>query len=139
MAAFSYPIIHYSRHVPWGGATGDADIIMFGPDYTSGTFQLAIAAAAGSAALISLTKQAAGTQGVSATFEDPFTHPITSEVGSAMIIRPQVDEASFEALVWGSDPTAPLELYYDLLMTPTGLPQRAVCFGTFTLYPGVSD
>lgn len=139
MAAFNYPIYHYSRHVQYGGAVGDADIIMFGPDYSTADFVMTIAASPGSAALINLFGAGAGDEGVSATFEDPFTHPITGEVGSATIIRPQINEASFEALTWGADITAPLVLYYDLLMTPDGAPQRGVCFGSFTLYPGIGD
>jgi predicted nicotinamide N-methyase len=139
MAAFNYPIYHYSRHVQWGGAVGDADIILFGPDYSGATFVLTLASAPGAAAVATLNNAAAGTQGVSATFEDPFTHPTTGEVGSATIIRPQLDEATMEALTWGADPAAPLELYYDLLMTPAGAPQRAICFGSFTLYPGIGD
>ncbi|MGF7152607.1 hypothetical protein [Novosphingobium gossypii] len=139
MAAFNYPIDHYSRHVQWGGAVGDADVILFGPDYSGTAFVLTLAAAPGSAALKTLTNAAAGAEGVSATFENPFTHPVTGEVGSATIIRPQINEATFEGLAWGADVTAPLELYYDLLMTPVSAPQRAVCFGTFTLHPGIGD
>lgn len=139
MTAFNYPIEHYSRHTQWGGAVGDADVIMFGPDYSDAAFVLALSASAGGAVLKQIINAAAGSEGVSATFEANFTHPTTGEVGSATIVRPQINEVSFEALTWGTDASAPLTLNYDLLMTPVGAPQRAVCFGTFTLYPGISD
>lgn len=137
--AFTYDIYHYSRHVQWGGAIGDADIIMFGPDYSGAAFVLSIADKAGGAALKTLVNQPAGNEGISATFEADFVHPVTGEQGTATIIRPQIDEATLEGLVWGPDTSQPLVLAYDLLMTPTGAPQRAVCFGTFTLYPGIAD
>ncbi|HUD30609.1 MAG TPA: hypothetical protein VMQ93_17210 [Novosphingobium sp.] len=139
MTAFNYAIYHYSRHVPWGGAVGDADFILFGPDYSAAAFTLSLAAAQGGPALKTIGNAGAGSEGISATFEDDFAHPVTGETGSATIIRPQIDEASLEALAWGPDLTVPLVLSYDLLMTPVGAPQRAICFGTFTLYAGISD
>lgn len=141
MAAFNNSIFHYSRHVQWGGAVGDADIIMFGPDYSGASFVLALATSPGGSTLSTpITDAPAGSQGISATFENPFTHPVSGEIGSATIIRPQIDEATLEAIDWGETPASePLVLYYDLLMTPVGAPQRAICFGTFTIYPGIAD
>lgn len=139
MAAFNYPIYHYSRHVPWGGATGDADIILFGPDYSGATFVMSLADKIGGTTLKTIGNATAGTEGISATFEADFTHPTTGEKGSATIIRPQIDEASWEALTWGTDTAEPLVLAYDLLITPSGAPQRAICYGTFTLYAGIAD
>lgn len=140
MTAFNYDISHYSRHVPWGGAVGDADFIIFGPDYSGAAFALSLAAKPGSAAIKTIGNAAAGSEGISATFEAAFVHPVSGEQGSATIVRPQIDEVSLEGLAWGAtDPAEPLVLAYDLLMTPFGAPQRAICFGTFTLYPGIAD
>ena len=55
----------------------------------------------------------------------------------ASIITPQIDEATLEALTYTG--AADLVLYHDLLVTPSGLPQRAELYGTFTITQGIGD
>jgi len=139
--AFELPIIHESKHVPWGGATGNADFIELGVNLTGAAFAMNFALTAGGTPIagMALSAATAGTQGVSVTWDPDYIHPETLEVVGASIIRPQIDEATLEALTWGSDVDAPLRLYYNLLVTPTGSPQEVYCFGTFTIYPGIGD
>lgn len=137
--AFVWNITHNSRHTPWGGATGDADMVYLGVDWSAATFRLTIAPLVGAAALITLTNQTAGTQGISATYDASYVDPDSGLVVGATIIRPQIDEATFEALTWGDDTTAPLVLYHDMLVTPSGAPQRVWFDGTFTILSGVGD
>lgn len=139
--AFELPIEHFSKHVPWGGASGDADIIEMGVNLTGAAFAMNFATANGGTPIagIALTTATAGSQGVSVTYDADYVHPETGEVIGASTIRPQIDEASLEALTWGADPSAPLVLRYDLLVTPSGTPQEVYCYGTFTLHPGIGD
>ena len=136
--AFTWNITHNSRHTPWGGATGDADMIYLGVDWSAATFRLTLAPLPGSPALITLTNAAAGTQGISATYDAGYVHPNTGLVVGATIIRPQIDEVTFEALTWGAT-DEPLVLAHDMLITPSGEPQFVWFDGEFTIHPGVGD
>ena len=137
--AFSFPITQNSKHTPWGGATGTADMIVLGLDWSGAAFKMSFAPLVGSAAVITLTNAAAGTQGISATYDAGYVDDVTGLVVGATIIRPQIDEATFEALTWGSDTTAPLVLYHDFIVTPTGEPQFVWFDGVTTILPGVGD
>lgn len=136
---FTFPITHNSKHTPWGGASGHADMIVLGEDWSGAAFKMTFAPLVGSAAVITLTNQTAGTQGISATYDVAYVDPETGLVVGATTIRPQIDEATFEALTWGSDTTAPLTLYHDFLVTPTGDPQFVWFDGVTTILPGVGD
>lgn len=136
--AFTFPIVHNSKHTPWGGASGDADMVVLGLDWSGAAFKFSIAPQVGSVALITLTNAAAGSQGISATYDASYVDDRTGLVVGATIIRPQIDEATFEALTWG--PTdEPLVLAHDMLVTPSGEPQFVWFDGAFTIYPGVGD
>lgn len=139
--SFELPIVHMSRHVQWGGATGDADLIEMGVDWSGAAFAWNFSATPGGTPIagLALATAAAGSQGVSATYDAGYVHPESGAVVGATTMRPQIGEAALEELVWGSDPAAPLVLYYDFLVTPSGEPQRVHCYGTFTLYPGIGD
>lgn len=138
--AFELNLEHRSKHVPFGGAYGDQDIIVIGQDWSAATFLWAFGANDGVASPdISLANASAGSQGVSATYDADYVHPITGAVVGATTIRPQIDEATFEALTgW---PTAPAArtFYHNLLITPSGGAQLIYCYGTMTVYQGVGD
>jgi len=138
MMAFTWNITHNSRHTPWGGATGDADMVYLGVDWSAATFRFTLAPLPGSAALITLTNAGAGTQGISATYDPDYIDDVTGLVVGATIIRPQIDETTFEALTWGAT-DEPLVLYHDMIVTPSGEPQRVWFDGTFTILSGVGD
>ncbi|WP_333840466.1 hypothetical protein [Novosphingobium sp.] len=139
--AFELNIFHPSKHVPWGGVSGAADFVRMGVNWEAASFKMSFAASQGATPIgeLSLTNASAGAQGISASYDAGYAHPETGAIVGATTIRPQIDEASLESLTWGSDPSAPLVLHYDLLITPTGGPQQVFCFGTFTIMPGVGD
>jgi len=139
--AFELNIFHPSKHVVWGGASGNADLVLVGNDWSGATFVMSFAATQGGTPIagVTLGNAAAGSQGISASYDATYVHPETGAIVGATTIRPQIDETSLEALVWGSDPSADLVLHYDLLVTPVGGAQQVFCYGTFTLQPGVSD
>jgi hypothetical protein len=131
--AFEKPIIHHSKHVPWGGS------IFVGEDVSTSTFKMSFAAAPGGAVLVNLNPAAAGVQGVSVAYDADFIDPESGEVVGASTITPQMAETSLEGLTWGDDPAADLVLHYDLTETPATGQQRIVCYGTFTIGAGVGD
>lgn len=137
--AYEDNIEHRSRHVPWTTTSSqDADWWMGGVNWEAGNVVLTFCDAPGGAAKITLTNQAAGVQGIALTYDPEFVAPDGSAIGGTRM-RPQIDEATLEALEWGPDPKAPLVLYYDLLVTPPAEAQQALFYGTFTLYPGEGD
>lgn len=139
--AFELNIFHPSKHVVFGGASGNGDIVLTGLDWSAATFRMSFSASQGGTPIagMQLSNAAAGSQGVSASYDANFVHPETGAVVGATSIRPQIDETSLEALSWGSDPAADLVLHYDLLVTPPGGVQQVFCYGTFTIQPGVGD
>lgn len=139
--AFELPIVHRSRHVPWGGASGNADIVRMGLDLTTASVAMNFALTKGGTPIagLALVNAAAGTQGISLTYDAGYVYPGTSVVVGATIITPFIPEAAFEALTWSGSSDDPMTLYYDLLITPSGQPQQVFCFGAFTLYPGIGD
>lgn len=129
-----------TTHAPWGGATGFADIHIQPYDWHAATFVMAFSLSKGGAAAITLTNAAAGSQGVSATYDSSLADPNTGVVVGGTIIRPQIDEATLEALSWGAnDPTEPLPLFMDLLVTPSGSPQQYALEAPVLLYKGIAD
>lgn len=143
MKPIELPINIPTPRAPFGGATGDGDLWRTGVNWSSGAaFVLTVRTAYGATgtALITLTGATAGTQGISATYDAGYLDPSTGAVVGGTRLRLQIDEATLEAISWGSaNPDEPLELFYDLLVTPSGEPQRQLCRGPFTIYPGVGD
>jgi hypothetical protein len=136
--AFDFDISHPSKRVPFGGASGDGDFVYLGIDLSAAAFVMTFAPQVGSSAVITLTNQTAGTQGVSATYDANYVHPVSGAVVGATIVRPQINETTLEALTWGAS-DEPLILAYDMLVTPSGGVQYVWFKGTFTIYPGVGD
>lgn len=139
--SFELNIEHRSKHVAWGGASGNADLVRLGVDWTGAAFAMNFATTKGGTPIagIALVNAASGSQGISATYDSGFIHPATGAVIGATTIRPLILETALEALTWGAVAADPLVLYYDLLVTPSGGLQRVFCFGTYTLYPGIGD
>jgi hypothetical protein len=137
--AFSFNISHHSRHTPWGGADGSADIVMLGVDWSAAAFQMALAYTLGGTPAITLPNASAGSQGVSATYDATYVDPDTGATVGATIIRPQINEVTFEALTWPADTTQPLVMAFDFLVTPSGEPQFVWFYGNMTIHPGVGD
>lgn len=137
--AYEFNIYHPSKRVPYGGNTEEGDLVVEGEDLTGSTFKMSIAATRGATPLINLNMASAGMEGISVTYDSAYVSEETRGVVGASTIRPQIDEATLEALTWGGDPAADLVLYYDLLETPASGLQRVVRYGTFTIGAGVTD
>jgi hypothetical protein len=119
------------------------DVAITHLNYTSATFKMQIRANAGDegAAIIELTGQTAGSEGISVTYNAAYEY--VDNAGStvtapASIILIQIDEATIEALALGTPANEPVTLYYDLHITGGGLPKHIPIAGKFIINPGVT-
>lgn len=127
---FEYNITAF-KHVPFGGDTGDGDIIREGVDWSAAAFTMAIAPHEGDAASKTINSASAGSEGISATYDANYVNDEGTQVG-ATTIRIYLLETSMETLGAGT-------FFYDLLVTPSGQAQRVLCRGSFTVLAGVAD
>lgn len=125
------------KGAPWGGSTNDVQIIILGEDWSAHTFSWKFATAEGGSAVITLANAGAGSEGISKTYDADYEHPTSGAVVGATIIVPQIDEATLEALTFSG--AAPLELFHQLYVTPSGGAQFVERFGTLTVRQGISD
>lgn len=133
--AFELPITAF-RHAPWGGASGLADLVRLAEDWSGAAYQWVFADAAGGEAKITLNTAAAGSQGVSATFDAAYPHPTSGAVVGATLMRPQIDETTLEGLTSPTTPSDDIVLYHTLYVTPSGSIKRVLCYGAFTIKQG---
>jgi hypothetical protein len=90
--------------------------------------------------IITLTKAAAGSQGVSAayipaiTFRDQYSCKDITLPATAITIR--IDELTLEAIPMANPTHQPLQLVYDVHNTPTGSDKYVAYGGDFYLFPG---
>lgn len=128
------------KRVPFGGASGNADIVILGLDWSGATFKMEIRTNPGDTgtALVSLTNASAGAQGISATYNATYAHPVTGAEVPATIIRPLINETTIEGLALGARPSDPVDLFYDLHVTPSGSTKRVIMRGKFVIDPGVT-
>lgn len=124
-----------SKRVPWVEA-----LPVEGPDYTGGTYALQIRQKPGDTGtpMVSLTKQAAGLQGISCTYNASYIDPETAQVFPASVFLFQIDEVAMEALATGTPTDQPVVCHYDLQITPVSGPKFVLCYGKFTYMPGVT-
>jgi azurin len=135
--AYTKNIVHPSRHTPYGGSSGLGDIIVLGLDWSGATFVMVLADEEGGTVRKTLNNAAAGSEGISATYDADYVHPQTGAVVGATTIRPQIDEATLEGLAYtGTDPKV---MYHDLAITPVGENQRLWRKGAFTIQQGAAD
>lgn len=115
-----------------------------GYDWTGATFLMHIRNNPGDTAtpLISLAGASAGSEGISVTYDTDYsyTDPISGEVvtAAASLVLVQINEATLEALSLGTPASEPVELAYDLHVTPSGGVKRVAVYGTFSILPGVT-
>lgn len=113
------------------------DIRFVGLDFTGGTFAMQVRLLPGTAgsALISLTNQTAGTQGLSVV--------VTTESGvSVSTLKIQIDESTIDTLLPassnGQKAGTDVVLFYDLIITGGGVPKTRWLEGRFTIAEGVT-
>lgn len=129
------------KRVPFGGSSGEGDIVMIGfGDWSGATFKMEVRAQPGDTgtALVSLTNASLGAQGMNAIYSPSYTDPDTGLPVAATIIRPQINETTMEGLPSAARPSERLTLYYDLHVTPPGENKRVVMYGKFVVDPGVT-
>lgn len=90
--------------------------------------------------IISLAGASAGSEGISVSYDADYsyTDPVSGQTvtAPASLVLVQIDEATLEALSLGTPVDAPVELVYDLHVTPSGGVKRVAVFGTFSILPG---
>lgn len=123
------------RSAGWGGDAASVAIIILGEDLSGAAFAWKFALAEGNAALITLANAAAGSQGVSATYDAAYLHPTSGAIVGATIIVPQIDEATLEDAQFDGVGS----LFHTLYITPAGGKQYVERYGTLTLRDGVPD
>lgn len=117
-----------------------ARVPFVGVDWSSGaTFALQIRALPGDTgtALVSLAGASAGSEGVSASYDSAYELP-DGTTAAATVLTIQVNEATLEGLSLSARASEPVNLYYDLHVTPSGGTKAVQIFGKFDLYPGVT-
>lgn len=131
------------RHVPFGGATGNGDIVVIGADFSTATFAMQIRATPGAAdpALVSLVNAAAGSQGISVSYDAAY--PLfDGSTAPASTIRIEIARVSIETdIPVAAKPEDPAVCYYDLQVAPSysGARSEVLAFGSFSVFPGVTD
>lgn len=116
------------------------DVVILGPDYTGAAFAMHIRSRNGDTGtpLISLSNASAGTQGISVTYDASYIYNDAGDEAPASLILIQIDEATLEALSLNNPTEKPVDLVYDLHVTPSGGVKRVELYGQFTIYPGAT-
>lgn len=116
------------------------DVVILGPDYTGAAFAMHIRSRNGDTGtpLISLSNASAGTQGISVTYDASYIYNEAGDEAPASLILIQIDEATLEALSLNNPTEKPVDLVYDLHVTPSGGVKRVELYGQFTIYPGAT-
>lgn len=128
------------RNAPFGGASGVADFVEWGVDLSAAAFRMEIREAPGGTgpALVTLTDAAVDAEGIHATLDMAYYHPVAGVQGMATVIRPFIAEATMQGLPAAAPARDDKVLYYDLHITVPGLPKQVYFYGTFTVKPGVT-
>lgn len=133
----AYLDIEAFKRVPF-----DDDVAIIGEDLSSASFLMHIRAQAGDTGtpLVSLGNASPPTQGVSATYSPTYQYQDGAETitAPASLIRIIIAEATLEALALGTPYDEPVDLFYDLHVTPAGGTKRVQFGGKFILNPGVT-
>lgn len=118
----------------------DRLIPVIGPNWTGGIYRIEVRPLPGGAGspLITLTNAAAGTQGISATYDAAYALPDGSGTSPATVFRIRIDEVNLEALALASPAQNAVTLYYDFHVTPVAGDKFALCGGVFSIEPGVT-
>lgn len=141
MPAASKPLhVVADKRTPWGGISGNADIVVLGVDWSDATFKLQIRAEPGDSGdpIVELANASAGAEGISAQYVTAYSVPDSDEVVAATIIRPQIDEATLEALALAADTAKLMQMHYDIHATVTGIGKFVMVAGIFSIAPGVT-
>lgn len=113
------------------------DVVFVGPDYSAAAFAMQIRQHWGDTGTALITPTLSATYDPAYIYFDP-RRKITVGPVPATIVAIAIAEATIEALPFAADEEKPLELVYDVHITPTGEPKRVAVAGKFTIYPGAT-
>lgn len=130
------------KRVPFIDEDG-ATIVFVGENFAGGAYAMHLRGNPGDtgAPILSLAGAAAGTQGISVTYDAEYIYEDEKGVeqeGPASLVLIQINETTLEGLSLGTPTDKPVALYYDLHVTPSGAPKRVVSQGKFIINPGVT-
>lgn len=131
MSAAQLDIAAYKR-VPF-----DDTLVFVGPDYSAATFAMEIRQHWGDTGTALLTPTLSATYDPAYIYYDP-RRKLTVGPVPATVVAIAIAEATIEALPFAAEEEKPLELVYDMHITPTGEPKRVAVAGKFTIYPGAT-
>ena len=93
---------------------------------------------ASGSALVSLGASTSGGEGITVTYDAGYPDPDGELPDGATVVRILINETTLESLAYGADTSQPVELYYDIHLTPSGGKKFIFCGGKFTVTPGVT-
>ena len=131
MSAAQLDIAAYKR-VPF-----DDNLVFVGPDYSAAAFAMQVRQHWGDTGTALLTPTLTATYDPVYVYYDP-RRKLTVGPVPATIVAIAIPEATIEALPFAAEEEKPLELVYDMHITPTGEPKRVAVAGKFTIYPGAT-
>jgi hypothetical protein len=118
----------------------DIEFPEMGVNYTGATMLMHVRSEPGTTGspIIALSNASPPSQGLSVRYDSDFVDPEGPLPNGASLIRVMIDEATLEGLPLASDAAKPLELFYDIHVTPVGGIKFVFCGGKFLVYPGVT-
>lgn len=130
------------KRVPFIDEDG-ATIAFVGENFAGGSYAMHIRNNPGDTGtpIVSLAGATAGTQGISVIYDLDYVYVDEKgdeQTGPASLVLIQIDETTIEALSLGTPTDKPVNLHYDLHVTPSGAPKRVVSAGKFIIKPGVT-
>lgn len=134
--AAEIPITVMSKRVPFLGS-----LAIEGANLTTATFKMEIRNLPGDTgtALVTLNGASAGSEGISCTYDAAYVDPESGETFAASVILIQINETTMEGLSTGTPTDEPVEVHYDIHITPSGGTKFLAAYGTFTYAPGVTQ
>ena len=88
--------------------------------------------------IVTLGASTSAGEGMTVTYDANYPDPDGVLPDGATIVRIIINETTLEGLEYGADPSQPVELYYDIHLTPSGGKKFIFCGGKFTVTPGVT-
>lgn len=115
----------------------DDNLVFVGPDYSGAAFAMQVRQHWGDTGTALLTPTLTATYDPAYIYYDPRRRLTVGPV-PATIVAIAIPEADIEALPFAAAEEKPLELVYDMHITPSGESKRVAVAGGFTIYPGAT-
>lgn len=112
------------------------DIAIAGPDWSGATFAMQIRQHWGDTGTALLTPSLVATYVPDYVYYDERKR--TDIIGPATVLTMSISEAAIEALPLAASEQKPLELVYDVHVTPPGETKAVLLKGAFVIFPGAT-